>query len=35
VESKQLDKAIKILENNRLGTYREYVSKAGSLEQTG
>jgi DNA-binding GntR family transcriptional regulator len=35
VESKQLDKAIKILESNRLGTYREYVSKAGSLEQTG
>ena len=35
VESKKLDTAMRILENNRLGTYREYVRKADSMEQTG
>jgi len=35
LERRQHDKAIEILENNRLGTYREYIDKAESMKQAG
>jgi len=34
VEARRLDKAIEILNNNRLGTYREFTSQTESQEQS-
>ena len=34
VEARRLDRAIEILENNRLGTYREFTNQTGSQEQS-
>jgi DNA-binding GntR family transcriptional regulator len=35
LESRRLDRAIEILENNRLGTYRMYIKTAASMRQAG